>query len=513
MSDGGGGADGGPSYGHGGGFWQSPNAFSGLTNTDLRPRRRRRRPVPLLNTSWVAGRRRKGERMRKDFTDQLGTLFGTLKKSVIQISTAGAEDGNALIERSIDEFREALLDKIAPALTSNVIEEPLHKGLNHVALFANALRDAGRAVEAIKTGRPTWMVSDSNAGTPEIVTPEIEEDMDRWIRVGVTALQSMVNETASEVTDAADLERAERTGELAKMLCGDTEILIKTDLPEDYRDLLTDPLELFADTASMGQEFLRKAAELAGPFLEAGQMPDELIEAFPELFEPGLFEVPMGKAAVDENAGAGGDPDAANDPGDGGDDDEGTPSDPIDMITRLASIIVVVAGSLKQAGEQDDDEPNGGDASGFPDDTNAAQPLQRRAPMPRRPVMANSASAFGDIDLAKIHSGEIEVHASVADALEKALRDAGQLEKTQSELRLLQATVARMQAQPAVPKGAIFAIAKSEDNTIRSGAAATKVEDDTARIGELAKTNPEAAARELMKSVHAGGGTPLVPPR
>jgi hypothetical protein len=531
---GGGGATNGAG-GTGPGFVQSTNAFSGLTNTDLRPRPRRS-PVRLVDSTWPIqprGQRRRGHpHMRKHFSELVDGLFDTLGSSMTEIAASGVDDRDTLIKRSLGEFRAELFGQLEPVLVSEAVEEPLEKGLNHVACFANALRDLGRAVEAIKTGRPGWMVNDGTP--PEEVSPDIADQLDRFVRVGVLTLQALVNQTAEEVDEPEELQRAEQMGELHKIECLDGyDILVKTTLPAEYRECLTDPVELLSDLVAVGREFLNQAMDIAEPLIKMDALPPEFIDEFPELFE----QDGLGKAAGDEDMGAGDDPDVANDPGDGSDQTQDAPQDPLEMISRLASIIVVVTGSLMQAGQDEQDNPTGGDPSGMPDDTSAAaqaappqvpqqapqQASQQQAPQqaPHAPPFPRKKPAMplqrqdpgfdiGDVPLQKILRGEVEVHPTLADALEKMENDAALFKQTQDQLRLLQATVQRLQAQPLPPKGAVFAVTKSDDSVMRTGGG-NRQEEETLRISELAKTNPDAAARELMKVVHSGGGTPLVP--
>jgi hypothetical protein len=504
MSDGGAGAGAGgdASYGHGGGFWQSPDAFSGLTNTDLRPRRRKRRPVPLLNTSWLikpGTRRRKGDKMAKGTDHLTDDVFGLLEKSLIGIAAGGAENQETLLHQTLSEFRDALMEKLEPFFISGATEETLEKGLNHVSMFANALRDLDRTVQAIKTGRPSWM-SNSDGMAPEEVSDGAKSKMDLFLRLGVTTLQSMVNDTAEELDEQDDLERAEAAGELHKIECYDGfDLMVKTALPPAYREYLTDPVDLVADWAEGARALTNMALEMAEPMIKMGALPAAIVEEYPELFEK----------AEDETLGTGADPDDASDPGDPGADPGDAPQDPIEMITRLASIIVVVAGSLQQGAGADptDDptDPNSADnTAGMPNDNSGTQPLQRQA----------RGFDIGDTPLAKIYSGEVAVHPTVADALEKLAKlekDAAKFTEAESQLGLLRATVTRLQKMPAPPKGALFAVNKGNDVVIE-GQATNRVEEEQQRIEALAKSNPEAAAKEMLKIVHLGGGTPIVPP-
>lgn len=498
-------------------FVQSAAPFSGLTNTDLRPRRRRRRPVPLLDTSWLihAARRRKGD---DDMRKELSAMIGTLRDSVAEISGSAVENRDELLTKSFGEFEEATLGLVGEILPPD--EEPLAKGLNHIATFANLIRDCGNRINAMKTGSPSWMISGGEGSEKEVVGPGIAEQMDHFLNVGILTLRSMVNETAALPDDEEDLERAEQMGDLAKieMLDG-TELLVKTALPADYHDLLTDPVDLLAEFALAGRVFTNQAMGLAKSMAAEDALPDEIVTEFPELFEP------MGKAAPDAAA-AGGEIDPGTDPDPGGDLTDDAPQNPIEMMVRLASIIVVVGGSILQSGDAVD--PNAdpdADPDEDPDAAPAAAGPAPTAPAPKKkPAFMKSEPVF-DAPLEKIFSGEIAVDPSVADALEELVVLRGlkkrfdtseqELSKTTQQLQLLQSTVDRLQAMPAAPKGVVFqpgprAVTKQEDSGMPGGG--DVMEAEVSRIGEMAKNNPDGAAKELLKKVHMGGGTPLVPP-
>jgi hypothetical protein len=335
----------------------------------------------------------------------------------------------------------------------------------------------------------------------------------------------MANAVAEPV-DEADAGDAE----LVKIEGFDgTETLLKSDLPDDLCEYLTDPVELVEAFALMARSFSDDAVVTADVLNKMDLLPAELAEAYPELFEPlakkgfppGLKKPQqpgMGQQQAQQGAPPGTpdeeDPDqdpSQQDPSqqemqpqDDGTDPAGADDaaqNPIEMITRLASIIVVVAGSLMQAqgGEAAEQDPNNAPAG-------PEEQLQRQVPLE-------------DIPLEKILRGEIVVSASLADALEEreTLRKSNvslteQQNAAQIAMRKMQETIDRLHALPAPAKGALFAMGKTEDHQLGAAGQPSR-EDEVRRIDALAKTNPEAASRALLKIVHTGGGTPLVPPR
>lgn len=490
-------------------FTQGSDAFSGLTNTDLRPRRGRR-PVPLLDLTWPIRRRRrrKGEPMRKQITD----LVGTLNESVSQIAASGREDRDELLTKSFQEFNGALLEQLAEVLPMQ--EEPLEKGLNHIATFADAVRRYANTVNALKTGRPSYMISDSSDnGDRETLPDELAAMMDQSIHVGVLTLQAMVNHTAMLPEDEDALKQADQAGRLAKVEMVDgTEIAVETDLPEEYHELLTDPVELAAGYADAARAMTDQALAIAGPIVEQDpEAAEQLQEAYPELFDQSLGKAfpPKKPTTADEDGADPADPTTAD--GEEPTDVSDTPQDPIEMITRLASIIVVVAGSLQQ-----------GAAAGTATDPRFDQSGSGAAAMPL------ARQADGPVTLAKINEGEIEIDPELAGALDEldtlraqqadlgkrfegvdldALhKAAAAVPELKDQLEKLRAAHDRLTKVAAPPKGAITSVTMGKGADIAGTSADA---ESKAKLAELMKSDPEAASRELIKQAQRNG-RPLV---
>jgi hypothetical protein len=453
--------------------------------------------------------------MRKEIADHLDTL----KKSITEIALSGVDNREELLSKSIDQFHTAL-DPILPQ-----DREPLDDGLEPIAAFADLLEKASDSVALVKTD----------------VAPEAGELMDRFIDVGVTVLRGLVNATGSVIETEQELDKAEKAGQVVEIKTLDGEgYLVKSDLPEQFHQFFTDPVDLLSEYAQLGRQFSNQAIALADDLNKAELLPEGIAEAFPELFEVQVDGERLGKAfpppkkknpfgasppagpGDDENVGDGADPDAANDPGDGADDGDGdmdepdvtddTPQNPVEMMVRLASIIVVVGGSMLQAqgGDQpgmDADANDQSDVSGMPDDEPRNAGLMRQEPV-------GSLQKF-EPTMDSILSGRVAVHPTVADALEEGitLRKRNddmtkQLTDTQAQLATLQATVDRLSRQPEPPKGALFTVNKSAE-TVLPGVANSAAEAE--RIAQMAQTDPELASKQLLKGIHAGGGVPLIP--
>jgi hypothetical protein len=370
--------------------------------------------------------------------------------------------------------------------------------------------------------------------------PGIGEDqdeldaLDRFLQGGALTLRTLANNTG-EVLDPDDqraLKMAERAGTLAKVdaFYGE-DMLIKTALPGELHELLTDPVEIMGDLVGMSRAYLDAATQIAEPLAKADLLPEDMSEIYPELFEPALDKAfppkrkdpnatadgptppsapPRPRAAApdpgqtqagDEDVGDGSDADP-QDPGDAAGDD--ATQNPIEMMVRMASIIVVVGGSLLQA-------QNGGDQDSQGLGATTDSPMQRIVPIE-------------DIPLAKIESGEIVVSDSLADALVERLTMRDSLAKAQQDLAAktqaeqdlitsmakMQETITRLSKTPVpLAKGAVFQPSKGGDAQPVPG---VDQSERLAALEKLAGTNPEAAAKEMLKMVHARGGSPLVPP-
>lgn len=514
--------------GTGGGFSQSSNAFGGMNNTDLRPRRRR---IPLLNTSWVTRLHGKGRAMRKDVSGLVDTLYD----SVAGIVASAAPETNTLLTKSFGEFADALEAQLEAEYGPD--PEPLAKGLNHVSAFANALVKMEASIEAIKAGTPIY--EDDN----EPVVASTQAALDRFLGHGMVLLKQMANDTARMPENEEDLERAEQAGELVKVMSqfGD-EMLVKSELPEDLVPYLTDPLDLMTEIASLGHEFVEDARDIADNLLAADPeaIPEDLVKMFPLVFEDPLQKAFPPKrppaAQAGRNQGDEGDDGDQADQGDGSDQDDtdpqfqmgqgagggpgagdtsdvadDTPQNPIETITRLASIIVVISGSLQQA-------MGGQGAQGQQPDMAGGQGADVRN------VGLQRGEPILDQPLQKILAGEAELQVPGMGQMTfaEALEELGQLRKQvpqlnkalgekDSALGLLKQRYQEIAGQPVRPPGMAkgLPVSKSEDGM----PGGTTIEGDAEKLEKLAEADPEGgqAAKFLIGRVHQGGGTPLVP--
>lgn len=517
-------------------FVAPTSAFSGLTAPDLAGRARRR-PVPLLNTSWPTKRRkrRKGEVMQKEITG----LVEQLKKSATEIMMSGVDDREALLTKSFGEFTDALTSQIAPVLPEE--EEPLEKGLNHIASFASTLRMVANDVQRMKGKPGNYYPSDSYER--EELPEEIAAMMDNVVHMGVLTLQQMVNDTVILPADDDAVGKAEAAGTLAKIAMTDgTDLDVITPLPEKYHDLLVDPLTLAAKWGDAARGVRKNTITLLKSLAQVEDgIPDDFIEAYPEFFEQPVrkaFGKPFGRKKDDEaddgtttegdGEGAdttGEDDEEGQDDGTGTADDtdgamtgDDTPTNHLELLTRLLSVSLVIAGAMAQAAgintgaDQGDTDPM--DATGV-GAGNMAGGIGGSAPLRR--------SGDGDLTLAKIYAGEVVVPDDLADALEELDRlkaeagevaelrkQASEVESTKRDLAKLQETIERLGKMAAPAKGAVSTVAVGKAGDV-SGAGAKSNDDRARELVELSKRDPHRAAAELIKSVHAAGGMPLIP--
>ncbi len=474
-------------------------------------------------------------------------LVGTLRESVLEIARSDPTRLEELLDTSLEQFGGALEKRFVDI--AGPLPEVLAKGLNHVSAFASALNRINQTVQAIKAGRPSYMI-DADSSMPEAAIDEsIAEQLDRFIRAGVFTLRVMVNDTAELPETDAELQRAQRAGRLAKLDFGEDggEVMLITDLPDAYLDFFASPLEMLKEAGEIGRDWTMVSAEVADALLDGGmEFPEALVKSLPQVFDLLLDEddaateatpvdlratllkklPPPRRPAADPNAedpeDMGGEADAsgedpeADDQGEGDeelDTSDDMPTDPLQVVIRLLSTGIVILGSIAQ----------GGSAEGMPVDQEAGD----QTDMDDNPGLRRSAPVFGAVPLAKILDGTIVVHDSVADALIEADKLRKQLPQIQAEkgqlvaekdvlleqLEKLKGKVKELEKTPAAGGGMakVLTLSKSEDIAAGNGEGPDP-EKETQRIAALAKIGDgDAAATELIKHVHGGGGRPYAP--
>jgi hypothetical protein len=501
--------------------------------------------------------------MRKDFVDQIERL----RQSVGEIMGSGVDNREELLGKSFEQFSTALGETVAMVYGDE--PEPLAKGLNHIATFASALNRLNQVINAIKTGRPGYMM-DGNDGAPSEPLPdEIASDLDGFLSNGVLVLRSMVNNSVELPTTDAELRRAEAAGELVKLETSLGEMLLKTALPDDLREYLSDPVELILDRVDLAREHITMAKRIAGDLASAGMEFDpEMVEACPEVFvlendgltkagapfppkkrpvaggSSGAETPPRSSTGAAQNTGGTADDGPDDVSGDGADDQgqgdepsdltDDLPQDPIEMCIRLNSMAVVILGSIQKGmgsganpGQGADPAANGSLVGNPMDPRNVG--LQRSAGL-----------AIGDVPLAKIFDGEVEVHPSLADyldSMEQLAKKLGlpastrlakrvdellradeaaktELAKRDGELAEARRTIADLRKMSGDVKGIARHVPSvpvtKMDDAGGGGASGGVAEVLEKRVVELATSGlSESAQHEAIKLIHVRQGSPL----
>lgn len=466
--------------------------------------------------------------MQKDIVP----LIDTLKASVNEIALSGADNREELLTRSFSEFQGTLLRKMDERYGAD--PEPLAKGLNHIAAFASALNRINQTITAIKTGRPSYMIDSDSNTTPEILPAELAIGLDHFMGVGVFVLREMVNNSIELPETEEEMAQAEKAGELVKIDgVGGEDLMLRSALPDDLRGYITHPLDLMIDAADLGRGMMKIACDHADSLLQGDAVPANIIEEYPDIFEvddemgkafppakkkPGETDPPPAARARAPAADDGSATDEANgtgaaDQGAGletGDVTDDTPQDPLEILARLATIMVVITGSLLQGQGGDPAAAGGGDQTGatMPPGATATPPvgLQRGTPIETTP-------------LAKIMGGEVEVDESLYDALvelEGLRKKAPALEKklttTNTELELLKVKVAELSGRSEPPKGILSQPALGKGEEAAGGSAINVL---TERLEKMRKSSSEGeggeAAKLLIGAVHSSGGRPFAP--
>jgi hypothetical protein len=294
---------------------------------------------------------------------------------------------------------------------------------------------------------------------------------------------------------------------------------------------------VLTEIATLGASLVEDARDMADEMLKGDPeaIPLELVEALPLVFELEKAFPPRRRDDDDDDRRSGGPPsrpasesgrnagrdDRPEDPDDDPDDGQGdtnapvgggddVPTNPIETITKLASIIVVIAGSLQHAMGGDAGVPGQDPAAGQAADARNVG-LQRGEPLLDQP-------------LAKILAGEAELQApgmgqmTLAGAVEELAKLKAAMPVLQKQMgekdeafRLLKARFEQIAAEPVPSRGAAKPVPVSKGEDMGGG---PTIEVDVATLEKLAKQYDDggAASKFMIGRVHQAGGSPLVPP-
>jgi hypothetical protein len=243
------GAGGGPTFG------QSAAAFAGLTATDLAARRRRVALAltvrDLVRPAAVRSRRRiqrRGQdeqqgslRMAKSYEEMLGAL----RTSVTEIVAAGREDRDEALAKSFDDFGADL----ATSLGEDLVLAPGET--DAVALLADRLALLEEAIDACEAGEVQPIAGRSpTSGALELAKCAVD--------LGEIALRTMASEFAVPVRTGETAGEGEVLLKIASPEVN-TEILVKTCLPEHLQRLITAPPDTDAALAALAVDLISLA--------------------------------------------------------------------------------------------------------------------------------------------------------------------------------------------------------------------------------------------------------------
>jgi hypothetical protein len=460
--------------------------------------------------------------MRKIFADKLALL----KTSIAEISNAAPETRDALLAKSFSEFEAdigATLDEVAPE------PEPLAKGLNLISSLATLLTQVETTVKCICEGK-AYRYSDADEECPE----HIQLGLHHFLAVGEMVLREMVNDHVEMPEDEMDAEKADRAGQLFKIDSAGTVLLIKSALPENLVGFAQDPALLAIDRIELGRDLVAMGGDVLVALDQQGVLPDELRKAIPP--EMGSDDDAGDEMDGDESADAGdeGMDDGSGDDGSGDDGGDGTDQmDPLEVIVRLASAIMVVGGSLIQAqggsasedegemgGETDEDGTDEADQES--EDTGGPGPAIHEGDDDGSTPEGESGQGGTDHTADAMHRKNAAHQSAHGPAGSRAMFSAGkkrnpdQAEKVAPGGALTKAVEARMgkleETMGVLSQGVAALLNRpAADDKGHSGisAAIPRQQDGLGKaagpdIAELAKTNPEAAATAMIRTILTG---------
>ncbi len=443
-------------------FTQAAGPFQGLTATDLAVKNRKKitvlRTIPGAVESGGRPRRRRKDGLSKgkESMTKATDMVGRLRQSVAEIISSDAPDKEELLNKSFDEFEEAVAEiEDDEVLDEGEYEQEDDGDIDPVVAFADALAHADEVAAAL-----------IEAGAIDENTAAL---IDHWSAVSDVALRAMANTRAEPIFDDEAFEAAKADGaglyEMALAKSDDAEddepeaVMVKTDLPEQVAQFITDPEDLAARMADIGlsianfggvpvDEMLAKfdpEAEGMGP--EMGGDPAGLAQAIQVLMRLNAAALVQGEQVMRQLSG-----DMPDDDGEGAPEEE-------------------VAEDEGYEGEEGEEEPSEEEMMAEEGEEEAPEEAEEDEEDPRFARKSASSS-----ELKKVADAAV---AEAVGPLQKALADA-------------RAELDRMKSQPTAPKGALSAVSKSADN-------GKPDEDQLKKIAELPEQDRSVA---LMKLVH-----------
>lgn len=450
---------------------------------------------PIVAHNRVSQRTRKvpkrGRRNpREGRMDKIDEKLNILRKSFSEIAASPEEGRDELLNKSLSEFRDAVLADDADAadsvreglikIGSEIAEEAgLAKSMGHVAEFAGLLRSVEMMLdrlsrEADGKAAPyevSYGSGDSDGNRAQAAM--LHEMLDGWYGLGIRLLEvAVASEAQNELADLggddvaqieADVERVRAAIGLASTQADDIEAE-------------GDPEADIEVEKSHRTNRLRKAA----PPFQKKEGEEEMAEG-EEAPDAGAAEV-----AGEEEA-----PEA----------DDNAPLDPLDTLRRLLAAALVTVDAISNSGDEGDEEmaeedpEEGAEEMGEPegeeeaaaDEGGEADP--EMADEPAEDEEAEEAEEEVKRAEKAVRTGRLRKSHTPAE-LDKARRENAELQKS---LAKAQADLQALQSKPGMTKAHVSTVALSKEADSGGGAVDSEVE-------RLSKMAPEQRALEVFKA-------------
>jgi hypothetical protein len=479
-------------------FSQPTTATTGLQRYDLEPKPKEVYPAPmpgritrLRHAAWhkrfVSRGRKKGLTTMTKNTIELEPMVDMLRKSVTSIVAAAPANQEELLAKSFSEFHAAAKETIEAELAKSVtpaVEEPLFKGFGTVGRVANLVGSLAGQIATIKRGYEQWNV-DKDGNPPadaDPASPELVEHLEDLLLHAEMLMRVAVNDQCEPMDDG---EMAESGMHVVMVpITGGGQMAVKTHLPEGLAKYATDPNDIDNILIDQGMNMLALGGvdtEALGKAMQGGELAKDITGG------GAAAPMPMSSADAASQAGA-------------GLPDDGQPENPLDVIGRLAALIMVQVDYVQQmmdgtneptdpTGEADPGAGGGSESNPSVSDAEAA------------------AKAVTTGNLAKVDTASEEV-------LQKVLKehglDLGALKKMADDnlalttkLNEFEQLVPELLAKAEPPKAPLISTSVSKENEDAALLnAAPVVEPD------LSKMSPQSRAMELMKRQHRTAGRP-----
>jgi hypothetical protein len=445
-----------------------------------------------LRRTIAARRKAKRGALKKDnpmttaIATSLPDFLTTLQASVTDILAKAAPDQrDALLKQTFDEFGTELGKAIGTSFEEELAkgaplgpereEDPLLKGLGCVGRIAQLVQGLAEQARNIKEGRNLYAyISTDSKDAPKPDDPASEEVgdlLDGMLRLGEMALRAAVNEHVVVADDGDDEDNLPEGHRLVLVPSADDPgderlaIVVKTALPEDLAKFAIDP-------ALLDEMRIEAGAIL----LAHGGVDSDSLEKF-------LGGEELAKADGVDGEG-----------GEMGMEEE--PTDPIDIIGRLAAAIVLQTSALKDALDGDGGEMGDGgqDAEGAEGAEGAGGDGAGKPPMP--PEGGEGAEGGGDDEDPEKKGLGKGAGLGASDGTGEGPKPT--YDQLLKMLQGLAPELKKLADQPAAPKGSVMAVPKSADGAA-GGATRATPEEAAAALEELRKRDPDAALHQTIK--------------